>query len=158
MNGAYKSGFSFGLVSGVITTLGLMIGLFYSTRSELAVIGGILTIAIADAFSDSLGMHVSTESRTTKKKLIWGATISTFAAKFFFALTFIIPILLFGFSPNAIYASIVWGLSLIGFFSYKIAKDQKEDPVHVVSEHLIIAVFVIVTTYYVGQIIGGFFV
>ena len=42
-----KIGFSFGLTSGVITTLGLMVGLHSGTNSKLAVMGGILTIAIA---------------------------------------------------------------------------------------------------------------
>ena len=48
-------GLSFGLTSGIITTLGLMVGLYSGTHSRLAVLGGILTIAIADSFSDALG-------------------------------------------------------------------------------------------------------
>ena len=47
MKRSVKAGFSFGLTSGVITTLGLMVGLHSSTHSKLVVIGGILTIAIA---------------------------------------------------------------------------------------------------------------
>ena len=37
---------SFGLVSGVITSLGLVVGLAAGTESRLAVIGGIVTIVI----------------------------------------------------------------------------------------------------------------
>lgn len=48
-----RKGFSFGLTSGVITTLGLIVGLHSSTHSDLSVIGGILSIAIADAMSDA---------------------------------------------------------------------------------------------------------
>ena len=72
-------GFSFGMTSGIITTLGLMVGLNAGTQSKLAVIGGILTIAIADAFSDALGIHISEESegRHTHKQ-IWAATLATF--------------------------------------------------------------------------------
>jgi len=44
-----KTGVSFGLTSGIITTLGLMVGLHSGTQSRIAVVGGILTIAIADA-------------------------------------------------------------------------------------------------------------
>jgi hypothetical protein len=54
-----KIGLSFGLTSGLITTLGLMIGLNSGTNSKLVVIGGILTIAVADSLSDSLGIHIS---------------------------------------------------------------------------------------------------
>jgi len=52
MKRSFRIGFSFGLTSGIITTLGLMVGLYSSTNSQLVVIGGILTIAIADSLSD----------------------------------------------------------------------------------------------------------
>ena len=96
MNHSLKIGFSFGLTSGIITTLGLMVGLSSGTHSKLVVIGGILTIAIADSFSDALGIHISEESEnrhTTRE--IWEATMATFASKFVFALSFIVPVLLF---------------------------------------------------------------
>ena len=57
-----RIGLSFGLTSGVIATLGLMVGLYSTTQSQLAVVGAILTISIADAFSDALGIHVSQET------------------------------------------------------------------------------------------------
>ena len=71
MRHSLRVGFSFGITSGIITTLGLMVGLNSSTRSGLVVIGGILTIAIADAFSDALGIHISEESenRHTAKEI-----------------------------------------------------------------------------------------
>ena len=47
MRQSLKPGFSFGLTSGVITTPGLMVGLNAGTHSRLAVIGGIVTIAVA---------------------------------------------------------------------------------------------------------------
>jgi VIT1/CCC1 family predicted Fe2+/Mn2+ transporter len=78
METSVRKGFSFGLTSGIITTLGLMVGLHSSTHSRIAVIGGILAIAIADAFSDAIGMHISEESeRKHKPKEIWRATFST---------------------------------------------------------------------------------
>ena len=72
MKKSIKKGFSFGLTSGIITTLGLIVGLYSITESKLAVIGGILVIAIADAFSDAMGIHVSEESdiRNSKRE-VW---------------------------------------------------------------------------------------
>lgn len=146
-----KTGFSFGITSGIITTMGLMVGLHSGTHSELAVIGGILIIAIADAFSDALGIHISEESENKHTaKEIWESTASTFFAKFVFALTFIIPVLLFELS-TAIMISIGWGLSALSVLSFKIAKRKKAKPWRVVLEHLIIAVVVIITTHYVGD-------
>ena len=157
MKHSLKTGFSFGLTSGIITTLGLMVGLHSGTHSELVIIGGILTIAIADAFSDALGIHVSEESESKHTpKEIWEATISTFLSKFVFALTFIVPFLLFQVS-TAIIVNVIWGLSLLSIFSFYIAREQKAKPWKVVMEHLIIALVVIVITHYVGDWVGRTF-
>lgn len=152
-----KTGFSFGLTSGIITTLGLMVGLHSGTHSKLVVLGGILIIAIADAFSDALGIHISEESEAKHTpREIWQSTISTFLAKFVFASTFIVPILLLPLS-TAIIVSVVWGLSLLGIFSFYIAKEQKVRPWKVITEHLVIALIVITVTHYVGDWIGSTF-
>ena len=157
MKHSLKTGLSFGLTSGIITTLGLMVGLHSGTHSKLVVIGGILTIAVADAFSDALGIHISEETENKHAtKEIWESTISTFLFKFAFALTFIVPLLLLQLSA-AIIVSVALGLSLLGIFSFFIAKEQKVKPWRVVMEHLIIALIVIVITHYVGDWIGSTF-
>lgn len=79
MKHSIKVGFSFGLASGIVTTLGLMVGLNSSTNSKLAVVGGILTIAIADALSDAMGIHVTEEVQNKySEKEIWESTFTTF--------------------------------------------------------------------------------
>lgn len=157
MKYSLKTGFSFGLTSGIITTLGLIVGLHAGTHSKVAVIGGILTIAIADAFSDALGMHISQEAQNKhSERAIWESTIATFLSKFIFALTFLIPILFFDLT-TAILASVVWGMLILGIFSFIIARQQKTDPKNVVFEHLIIAGMVILVTHYLGEWIGSVF-
>jgi len=152
-----KIGLSFGLASGIITTLGLMVGLYSGTHSKLAVIGGILIIAVADAFSDALGIHISEESESKHTpKEIWISTLSTFFTKFLFPLTFIIPILLFELS-TAIVISIIWGLSMLSVLSFNIARTEKAKPQKVILEHLIIALVVIVATHYLGDWISATF-
>jgi VIT1/CCC1 family predicted Fe2+/Mn2+ transporter len=157
MKSSIKTGFSFGLTSGIITTLGLMVGLHSGTHSRIIVIGGILTIAIADAFSDALGIHVSEESEnvhTTKE--LWEATVSTFLSKLIFALTFIIPVLIFNLSA-AIIISVIWGLLALTFVSYSLARGNKKPPWKVITEHLIIALVVIIITHFLGNLIAGYF-
>lgn len=150
-----KIGFSFGTTSGIITTLGLIVGLHSGTHSKLVVLGAILTIAIADAFSDALGIHVSEESEAKHTSgEIWQSTISTFLAKFIFSLTFAIPVLLLSL-PMAIIVSVVWGLSLLSIFSFYLAKTQKKTPWKVIAEHLVTALVVITITYYTGVWIGS---
>jgi len=157
MDHSFKTGFSFGITSGIITTLGLIVGLHAANPARSVIIGGILTIAIADAFSDALGIHISEESedRHTPKE-IWASTFSTFVAKFVFALTFVVPVVLLPLE-TAIIVSIIWGLSLLGIFSYYIAKQQKAKPWKVISEHLLIALVVIIITHYAGDWIGARF-
>ncbi|XOU94100.1 MAG: hypothetical protein ACNFW9_04615 [Candidatus Kerfeldbacteria bacterium] len=157
MNHSIKVGFSFGLTSAVITTLGLMVGLEAGTSSRLAVIGGVITIAIADAFSDALGIHVAEESEnkhTTKE--IWMSTISTFLTKSIFASIFIIPLVMLNLS-TAIIVSIIFGLLLMSVFSYILAKQQEVKPWHIVGEHLLIAIVVITITHYLGVWISNTF-
>jgi len=151
MNHSIKIGFSFGLTTAIITTLGLMVGLESGTSSRLAVIGGVITIAIADAFSDALGIHVSEESENKHtSKEIWMSTISTFITKAFFASLFIIPLLIFTLG-TAIIVSVIFGLLLVVIFSYILAKQQGSKPWPIVGEHLLIASVIIIITHYLGK-------
>lgn len=149
-----RKGFSFGLTSGIITTLGLIVGLDTSTRSKFVVISGILIIAVADALSDAMGMHISEEAEFSHSHLeVWEATFATFFSKLIFASTFIVPFLLLPLY-YAVIASIVWGLALIILFSLYLAKRQKLKSYEVVFEHLVITVLVIILTYYIGSFIA----
>lgn len=157
MKNPFRMGVCFGITSGIITTIGLMVGLDAGTNSRLAVIGGVLTIAIADAFSDSLSMYISQESQERlSTRYIWKSAFSTFWVKFFVTLTFAIPVLLLDLS-TAVEVSIVWGVVLLGILSVFIAEERKEKVWKVVSEHLSIALAVIVITYLIGQWIAATF-
>ncbi len=84
MDSSIKKGVGFGLTSGVITTLGMLIGLSTVSESKTVVLGGILSIAIADAASDAMGMHISEESHErAESKHIWQATISIYLKIYF---------------------------------------------------------------------------
>ena len=156
MKDSLRTGVAFGLTSAVITTLGLMVGLHSGTHSKMVVLGGILTIAIADAFSDALGIHIAEESKnihTTKQ--IWATTITTFLTKFIFALTFIVPILLLPLSV-AIIANLIWGLVILTVLSYAMAIFQREAPWKIVGEHVLIAIAVITITHWIGDWVSTF--
>ncbi|MBN3041239.1 MAG: hypothetical protein JW867_08915 [Candidatus Omnitrophica bacterium] len=150
MKHSLKTGVSFGLTSAIITTLGLMVGLYSGTGSKALVIAGILTIAIADAFSDALGIHISEESENKHShKEIWESTIYTFISKFVFSSSFILAFL---FLPlqTAVVINILWGICLLIAFNLYLAKDNKTGAWKVVAEHLLIALVVIFLTHFVG--------
>jgi VIT1/CCC1 family predicted Fe2+/Mn2+ transporter len=157
LKNSIRTGIAFGLTSAIITTLGLMVGLDSTTHSRVVVLGGILMIAVGDALSDALGIHVSEESKKTDGKSVWEATISTFAAKFLFALTFVIPVLFLDL-PTAIIVSVIWGLVWLAVLSYAIAKANQENPLPVIAEHIGIALVVIVGTFLIGSYVGTSFI
>ena len=155
MKASIKTGLSFGLTSGVITTLGLMVGLHSGTHSRTVVIGGILTIAIADAMSDALGIHVSEESKNRgPTRQIWGATLATFVAKFVIAMTFVVPVMIRSLL-QAIVIGVIWGLLLLAALSFFVARPQAISPWKVIGEHLLIALCVVVITHAVGNWVQG---
>lgn len=157
MKNSIKRGLSFGLTSGIITTLGLMVGMYSTIESKQVVIGAIVTIAVADALSDALGIHLSEESQVkSDTKNIWLSTIFTFLTKFLVATTFVIPVLIFPLSL-AIIISVLWGFSLLVLFNYYIAKQKNENPTSVIVEHVTIALIVIIVTYYLGIFVKGYF-
>jgi VIT1/CCC1 family predicted Fe2+/Mn2+ transporter len=155
MNQAWKTGLSFGLTSGVITTLGLMVGLHAGTHSRAAVLGGILTIAVADALSDAMGIHLAEESKNSGPTgEIWEATLATFAAKFVIAVTFVVPVLARPLD-QAIVISVIWGLVLLAALSFFVARMQGISPWKAIGEHVFIALCVVAITHVVGDWLQG---
>ncbi len=145
------AGGSFGLTSAIITTLGLMVGLHSGTQSRIAVLGGILTIAVADAFSDALGIHISEESENVHTLTqVWTATAATFLTKFLFTLTFAVPVI---FAPLslAIVISLAWGFVLLAVLSYGMARSQRKPVWQIAGEHMLIALVVIGLTHLIGD-------
>ncbi len=152
-----RTGLFFGATSGVITTIGLIVGLNSGTQSVTAVLGGILVIAVADAMSDALGIHLAEESDPdTDHSHVWSATIMTFLTKFIFSISFAVPLLLLPLEP-AVIVSVVWGLLVIVVLSYFLARSQHESPLSIIAEHVGIAVLVLVFSHYIGVWVAATF-
>ena len=157
MKATLLKGVGFGLTSGVITTLGIIVGLYADTHFKPVVLAGMIVLAIADAMSDAIGIHISEEAEGEHAaKEIWEATIFTFSSKFTFTLTFV-PLIIFLEMSTAILASIVWGLFLIIIVSFYTAKLQNKNIHRAIAEHLLVTMLVIIFAYYVGDAIYGYF-
>lgn len=154
MKVSLRKGLSFGLTSGVITTLGMIVGVSSSTHSTSAVMGAIVAIAVADALSDAFGIHVSEEAENQHtEREIWESTSATLVSKFIFAMTFIVPVLLFDLN-TAVLVGVIWGMALISIFSAAMAKQQDKKWHMVVGEHLLITSVVVGVTYVIGTLIA----
>jgi len=157
MNVSIKKGLSYGTTSGVITSLGLLIGLYSSDSSRVVIVAGLLTIAFADALSDGLGMHISEESENHKTvREIWEATISTVVAKMVLGLSFVVAVLILPL-PVAIVVDVIYGLLSLALLSYKIARQNGEKARVVLIEHVGLAIFVILGSYIIGNLINLYF-
>jgi VIT1/CCC1 family predicted Fe2+/Mn2+ transporter len=145
------------LTSGIITTLGLLVGLSRGTDSRAAVLAGVITIALADSLSDALGIHMSEESEGVHRpSQIWTSTFTTFAAKLVMALTFVVPVALLPLGTATIVA-VIWGAVALIALSISQARGRGDDPVPVVLEHLVAGILVVVASYFVGTWISTVF-
>jgi len=153
------TGISFGLTSAVITSLGMIVGLYSATSSKLAVVAGIIIMAIADGLSDAVGLHMAEEAEVEKGKAkhspkeIWLTTLFTFLSVCGFSLTFAVPILIFPLKI-AVFLAIGWGILLLILLNFYTAKIKKESPIKLVSEHILLALFVIIISYLIGNLIA----
>lgn len=156
-NDGARTGLFFGATSGVITTIGLITGLNAGTHSVTAVLGGIFVIAVADAMSDALGIHLAEEAKPhTTHGHVWSATIMTFITKFVFSISFAVPLLMLPLS-TAVMASVIWGMIVIVVLSYFLARSQGEAPFAIIAEHLGIAMLVVILSHYIGVWVGQTF-
>lgn len=153
------TGISFGITSGVITSLGMIVGMFSATNSKLAVIASIITMAIADGLADGAGQHMSEESEVENGEAVhthqevWMSTLFTFLSVCGSILSFVPFFLLFPLT-TALILGIAWGIILLVVFNTLLAKAKKENAFRIISEHIALAVFVIVASYFVGLLIG----
>ena len=152
-----RTGLFFGATSGVITTIGLITGLHAGTRSLAAVLGGIFVIAVADAMSDALGIHLAEEADPeTTPQHVWSATLATFMTKFVFSLSFAVPLLLLPLQ-QAVLFSVLWGMLVITILSYFLGRSQEESTLGVILEHLGIAIAVVVLSHLIGVWVANTF-
>lgn len=151
-------GVGFGLTSGVITTLGVIVGLHAGTHSKLAVLAGMAVLAVADALSDAVGIHISEEAEGEHAtREVWEATLFTFSSKLVFTLSFVPLIVFIEESSTAILASVAWGLFLIVVVSFYTAKLQNKNIYRAIAEHLLVTILVVFLAYTLGDVIYGFF-
>ncbi len=149
-NKGARTGLFFGATSGVITTIGLIVGLYSGTRSLVAVLGGILVIAVADAMSDALGIHLAQEADPdSTHSQVWVATVTTFLTKLVVAASFALPLLWFPLSI-AVLVCVGWGLIVIAMLSAYLARVQNTAVLPIVGEHVLIAIAVVGISHFIG--------
>lgn len=143
----------FGSTAAIITNVSLIVGLGSAQTGKGPIIGGLLTIAIADNISDSLGIHMYKEAEGHGTKLSLLATALNFVARLLVSLSFVAIVLGLP-GPQAMAISVVWGLTLLTFISYLITRKRCQNPVLEIIKHLVVAVVVIVLSRYAGRFVS----
>jgi VIT1/CCC1 family predicted Fe2+/Mn2+ transporter len=146
---------SFGITSGILTTIGLMTGVNAATSSQLSVVAAIASIAVADSLSDAFGMYMSKVSERGNDS---GAAVryaaGTLVGKFIFPLTFIVPIFLFPLEIG-IAIDLVWGGIALALLSAEQAIVSQSSVIKTVGRNLLLAAVIVILSAIVGSIVSG---
>lgn len=144
-----KQGISFGVMDGIITVLGVIMGLF-STADKKIIVLGALAAGIADAFANAAGIHVSQETRKNHShEIVIKETIYCFIATVVVMLSLIWPYLFFTLGTSTIIAFIVGVVWLISLGSF-VAKISGRSRKRLVAEYIAIGFVISAITYLIG--------
>ena len=145
---------SFGITSGILTTVGVLVGVNAATSSRLSVIAAIAAIAIADSLSDSFGMYMSKNAeRGSDSKSAFRYAAGTFIGKLILPLTFMIPIFIFSLEIG-VFADIIWGAIALAILSAEQAVVSQKSILKIICRNLGIAALIVVFSAIVGTFLS----
>lgn len=143
-------GVAFGIMGGVVTILGVMLGLSTTGNKQFTELG-ILVAGLADSFSDAAAMYVSeeTEGIHTKKEVV-ATALATLFGKIASLILLMTPVLLLPLREGAI-VSVLIGVFLLTGLSFYIKKDFKEK-IRFAVEYILLAIVVAMISYSIGNL------
>ncbi|HTX70788.1 MAG TPA: hypothetical protein VMH50_16805 [Thermoleophilia bacterium] len=144
-----------GSSAAIITNVSLIVGLGSGQTGKGPILGGLLTVALADNVSDSLGIHLYRESEGYGPRLSSLSTVLNFFSRLLVSLGFIAIVLVFP-THEAMIIAIVWSLALLTVISYLITKRNGKVSIAGIASHVLIAVVVIALSRGIGYLIAHY--
>ncbi len=146
---------AFGITSGILTTLGVLVGMAYATQdSKIAVIGAIAVLAGSDSWSDAAGMyHSKLAERGTSKKDAIRFAFGTMVAKVVLPLLFCVPVAIWGVQAGGSIAVAI-GAILFMVFRVENAVVMEEDIRHSILEGMCLMFAVLWCSLWIGKLIS----
>ena len=144
---------SFGAVSAIVTSIGLIIGFGAAGISKSTIIAGLLIFGLADNLTDSLSIHIYQESEKLEEHAAFKATLSNFATRLLISVTFVIFMLVFS-STIAVVASLTWGIALLTALTWLVATSRGANVITEILKHLALAAVVIAASRAIGILIS----
>jgi hypothetical protein len=129
----------FGMISGVITGLGLIYGLYGANISKKPIIIGLLSIAISDSISDALGIYYGTNENKNEAFL---ALFSKFIIPVIMAMNFY----LFN-KKNAVIINTIFSFIILTYVNFKMENNTFNIEI---LYNLILTSIIIFIVYYAG--------
>lgn len=152
MNADYLQGLYFGIISGIITVLGLIIGLRAGTMSKKAILSGILAISVSDTFADGFALYTSKKAEKTEDKSYGPlkSGIIVVITKLLLAMSFLLPVLFIPDIDTSAVVCLIWGciviLVSVGYLSIL----RNENIIVNTSKYLVLTLFIVCITHYSG--------
>ena len=145
-----------GSSAAVITNVSLIVGLGSARAGKGPILSGLLTVALADNISDSLGIRLYKESEGCGERLSRLATALNFLSRLLVSLSFVAIVLVFS-GPQAMIVGIAWAFLLLTLISYLVTRSNHEHSLTAIIRHVVIAVIAIALSRCVGHLIANRF-
>ena len=145
-----------GSSAAVITNVSLIVGLGSARAGKGPILSGLLTVALADNISDSLGIRLYKESEGCGERLSRLATALNFLSRLLVSLSFVAIVLMFS-APQAMIIGIAWALLFLTLISYLVTRSNHANSVTTIIRYVLIAVGAIVLSRCVGHLIADHF-
>jgi predicted adenylyl cyclase CyaB len=147
---------AFGITSGILTTVGILVGVFWATASQLSVVAAIVSVAVADSCSDAFGMYMARVSeRGTPRRLALRHALATLAGKAFLPLTFLVPLLALPLDA-AVWVDLGWGALALALLSAEQAVVDQQSITRRIARNLGLALLITVNSMLAGLLVARF--
>jgi adenylate cyclase class IV len=145
---------AFGITSGILTTLGVLVGVKSATEARLSVIASVAAIAVADSCSDAFGMYMAKVSqRGVAPREALRHALATFAGKAFLPITFVVPLLALPLNA-AIAVDLAWGALALALLSAEQAVVEQRSIARRIARNLAVAAVIVVNTWLIGSLVA----
>jgi hypothetical protein len=146
---------AFGITSGILTTIGVLVGVNTATADRLSVIAAVVAIAVADSCSDAFGMYMARVSeRGAAPNRALRHALGTLVGKAFLPLTFLVPLLVLPLGA-AVLVNLAWGALALAVLSAEQAVVEQSSVGRRVARNLGLALIIVANSALAGSLVAG---
>ncbi len=149
--------FSWGGAAAIMTSMGLIAGLDFSSEAKATIIGGLLILAIADNIPDSFGIHIYKETETPDHREALATSFGNFLSRLLVTISFAVLVILLPKNTILIFTT-AWGMALLTIISIMVSRIKKVHWSREVGIHLGLAAVIVLASKFIGDTISKYFI